>query len=654
MAVVPMQKIRLAVYASDVDNALKIIQQAGAVEFKQTELEDGGQVTGHIFPNASLLPRVQHAVRFLEPYNAKVGLWRSLREGSKIELSEAEADKFLCRLEVAESIVSDIEQLQVDFAEINERIRDLTGQVSLLSDWESLPIKLVDMETKKTVTLLYRTKFVPAGMTLADVMSVVLGKQELPHHLVEVNSEQIAIVVANEPESVTKLKRLAEENDLEECSGLRGENLPAVELVRVRDELVLAKNEYARLHDQAEHFATTHLKTLQSFSDVISWQSDRYATLDQAVSTRFTVVFDGWLNVTKKTEIESAFRDKNIAGTLAVLPVKEGEEPPVDIDNGPLVKPFEAVTRLYGMPGYRDLDPTVFLAGFFFLFFGLSLTDVGYGLTLALLTGFALIFFKLDRSTRLFAQLLFMVGVGTVFVGVLFGGYLGLDMKFMPEWLQKLQVFDPVGDPLPVFYLALALGVFHVMVGMILKIYSGARNSRFLDSALDQGPWLFMFSVGILYILTVVDYVSLVSIETIGNLSLVAVLLIVLGSGRSGKGIIGKVIASASGLYAGVGYFSDILSYSRLLALGLATSALAYAVNLISGMVIDVPVVGIILAGIILVIGHVFTLAINTLGAFVHSARLQFVEFFGKFIAGTGRQFAPLRRRKKYLAVGDD
>ena len=151
-----------------------------------------------------------------------------------------------------------------------------------------------------------------------------------------------------------------------------------------------------------------------------------------------------------------------------------------------------------------------------------------------------------------------------------------------------------------------------------------------------------------------VGWVSVVPTETIGNLALVAAVLIVLGSGRTGKGIFGKIIAAAAGLYAGVGYFSDILSYSRLLALGLATSALAYAVNLIAGMVIGVPVVGIILAGAILIVGHVFTLAINTLGAFVHSARLQFVEFFGKFIAGTGREFAPLKRKEKYLAVGDD
>jgi V/A-type H+-transporting ATPase subunit I len=649
-----MQKVRLVVHTSDVDAALDVIQQAGALEFKPTVIDQAGELPQIKFPNAILLPKVQHAVRFLEPYGVKKGLWQSLREGSKIELTEVEVEKALRECDVAESIVSDLERLQVDFTDSTERIRALSEQERFFSAWESLPIKLTELETVRTRTFLFAFSSVSGGRTLSEVITELLEKQNFSYLVTAVTPLKVAVTIANEQESIVKLKRLAEEQGIETVTVPAGSDTPAVELVGVKKALKQATDELALLHDQAEHYAITHLKTLQTFSEVLQWQYDRFAALETAAATRFTVIFDGWLNAGKKAVIEARFQEKHVAAAFAALPLEEGEEPPVDIENSALIRPFEAVTRLYGMPGYTDLDPTVFLAGFFFLFFGLSLTDVGYGLALVLITGFALLFFRLDSGVRMFAQLLFYVGLATVFVGAVFGGYLGFDITTLPGWVQAIAYYNPIHEPLPVFYLALSLGVFQVMVGMVLKIYSEARNARLISGLLDQGPWLLMFAIGILYVLTSVEYVSVIPVENIGNLAIVAALLILLASGRTGKGVVGKCIAAVAGLYAGVGYFSDILSYSRLLALGLATSALAYAVNLIAGMVVGVPVVGIVLAGVILIIGHVFTLAINTLGAFVHSARLQFVEFFGKFIAGTGREFAPLKRKKKYLAVGDD
>ncbi|MCK5591630.1 MAG: V-type ATP synthase subunit I, partial [Candidatus Pacebacteria bacterium] len=122
-------------------------------------------------------------------------------------------------------------------------------------------------------------------------------------------------------------------------------------------------------------------------------------------------------------------------------------------------------------------------------------------------------------------------------------------------------------------------------------------------------------------------------------------------AGRKGKGVIGKVFGGILGLYGSIGFFSDVLSYSRLLALGLATSALAFAVNLIASMVEGIPVIGTILVVIILVGGHAFNLGVNLLGAFIHSSRLQFVEFFGKFISGTGRPYTPFKREERYVVI---
>jgi V/A-type H+-transporting ATPase subunit I len=331
-----------------------------------------------------------------------------------------------------------------------------------------------------------------------------------------------------------------------------------------------------------------------------------------------------------------------------------GEEPPVDIVNNAFIQPFEVVTRLYGMPGHRDLDPTLFLAGFFFLFFGLSLTDVGYGIFLMAVATIILTLFKVAPVVRTFAKLLLFMGLGSALVGLLFGGYLGIPPESLPSWLLAIQVFDPIGNPLPVFYLALGLGVFQVMVGMFLKIYSDYRNGELLNGILDQGPWLFVFFTAIAYLGVVTDYISFASTEQLINLIYVGLVMVVVASGRKGNTVLEKVQSAALSLYDSIGYFSDILSYSRLLALGLATTALAFAVNLIAEIVSGTPVVGPVLAIVVLVIGHLFTLAVNTLGAFIHSARLQFVEFFGKFIAETGREFKPLKRSAEHVVAVDE
>jgi V/A-type H+-transporting ATPase subunit I len=430
-----------------------------------------------------------------------------------------------------------------------------------------------------------------------------------------------------------------------------GEEEPSIELVRVEQELAEAKGKLALTYDQAEHMAISHLRSLQVAAELFTWERAAHETKDLAAATKHAVVFEGWINQNKRSAIDAALVEQETAVIIENIELAEGEEPPVEIENNRFIRPFEAVTRLYGMPGYTDLDPTLFLAGFFFLFFGLSLTDVGYGLTLVVLSGGLLLFAKLKKPARAMLQLLFYIGIATVLVGMLFGGYFGIAPELIPEPLRAIQQFDPIGNPLPVFYLALGLGVFQVMVGLTLKIYSDYRNGRLASGLWEQGPWLLLFSIGIVYVLTVIEYLTVPS-QTLLGLTYLGLLLLVIGAILRSTGLLNAITNIGGSLYGSVGFLSDVLSYSRLLALGLATTALAFAVNLIAGIVFNThPIIGPVFAVFILIIGHVFTLAVNTLGAFIHSARLQFVEFFGKFVAGTGRSFNPLARSEDHITI---
>lgn len=652
MAVVPMQKIKLLIHRSDVNAVLDVMQRFGALELVEVEAA-GANVHTMPFAYANILPRIEHALAFVTPYAPKVGLLKSLREGSFTELTESAIERILQDTDAVEAVVADIETLQVEFAEKTDAIRVLEEQRAFLREWKTLPFPLSKLATTATVTKLITAHQLPTGVSdVSSALEAQLVEAQLPYMLTTVDTHHVAVTITHDCNAAV-FAQCVDAVGAEIVTPLPLTNTPDVELVAVEEQLAKLKGEIGLLHDQTEHAAKLHLKSLRITAEVLGWARERHEALIHAESTERVLMFTGWLNANKRSAIEAVIADKKLAASLVECEIAEGEEPPVDIENKGWIQPFEAVTRLYGMPGYKDLDPTVFLAGFFFLFFGLSLTDVGYGLALVVAASFILFFCKIDKGTRSFATLLLYIGLATVFVGALFGGYLGIDPSLLPEPLQKIQMFDPIGNPLPVFYLALALGVLQVMVGLMIKIYSDARNGHLLDGIFDQGPWLLMFFTGIAYVAQTTGYLN-VSADLLGNIALVAAGLIVLSAGRHPGSIIQKVISSAAGLYAGVGYFSDILSYSRLLALGLATSALAFAVNLIAGMVSGVPYVGFLLSAVILIIGHVFTLLINTLGAFVHSARLQFVEFFGKFIAGTGREFSPLTRRKQYVAIDDD
>lgn len=651
MAVIPMQKVRAVVHQHDVDDFLGMLQRAGVMEFTSVTTDDDEvtSITSAVAPNAALYARVQHATGFLASYEKPAGLWTRLRRGATVSYTEAAISELLRNTDAAMSVVTDVEALQVQLAEASAAVKALEEQRALLQVWQPVTNRLQDLDTRFVVADLLK-KTDDTAVSIADTVAVALADAEVVYTL-EVYDVQTALLVTAVSDAAlvaTKLQTVP----VETVARPIGVEAAQVELAAVEEQLAGARGQLGVVHDQAEHAAHTHLQDLRTMGEVLEWEHDRFATVATSKSTATTVVFEGWLQADQRVDIEAQLATERIAAAFTDLATAADEEPPVEIVNPAFLQPFEVVTRLYGMPGYRDLDPTLFLAGFFFIFFGLSLTDVGYGITLMLVATIVLTLFKVSSGVRTFMKLLLFMGFGSALLGMLFGGYLGIPSEALPTWLQSIQLFDPIGDPLPVFYLALGLGVVQVMFGLMLKIYSEARNGRLLDGIMDKGPWLLGFVLGILYVGVITDYVSFVTTDVLVNLGYVAVALIVVTAARHGEGVVGKIIAALAALYNDtIGYFSDILSYSRLLALGLATTALAFAINLIAELVSGTPVVGSILAAAILVFGHVLALVINTLGAFIHSARLQFVEFFGKFIDGSGRAFTPLRRSSRYITT---
>lgn len=248
-------------------------------------------------------------------------------------------------------------------------------------------------------------------------------------------------------------------------------------------------------------------------------------------------------------------------------------------------------------------------------------------------------------------------GFVTFIIGALTGGWFGIVIDDLPDSLgfiktalNAIKLVDPVNDPITMLILSFVLGYIQIWFGIAIDMWWKIKNNKLIDGLLDSGTWLYFLSAIAFYGVTAFGLLP-ESLRSIAFYMLISgVVLIVLTQGRQKKNILMKLVSGIGSLYGLVGYMSDILSYSRLLALGLATAVIAMVINLIAIMFKDmVPVVGWVIMILILIGGHLFNIVINVLGAYIHSGRLQFVEFFPKFFKGGGRIFKPFRRESKYV-----
>ena len=648
MAIVAMEKIRLYVHKDAVTEALNAVQRLGIVEFNEVAEREGFEKAEKtVFEFNYVSSRLDFAVEFLSKYEQPATGWKKIKnalEGNKIFVSEKKIEELMQTFYFNE-VIEKVEDLEEALNDVEGKIKDLKEEYALLSPWESVDVKLAALPETKS-TKIY-TLHAHSGEELAALANNLKGLDLLFHK--ETVSETRALLVFFK-EDEEKIKKELVQSEIEIVGLPRRRGTPKEELERIERALKKAEKNRAALIKEAEKLVK-YLPKLKIISDRILWKKEKHNLISAALKRSEVLAFEGWCPKDRIAALSEAIETKTPLFAIETIEPDEGERPPVEIKNNKIVTPFETITRLYGLPGEKDLDPTPFLAGFFFIFFGLSLTDVGYGIFLALTTALALTFFKIPKGVRPMIVLLMLGGISSAIIGALFGGYFGIDMKHLPEWAQALQKFDPIANPLPVFYLALTFGVIQIMFGLVLKIMRDAKNGAVVDGILDNGPWLALFAAIIAFVLNKAGVVTIPG-QALTASTYTALAALVLTQGRKERGVFKKLTKGVFSLYDSINFFSDILSYSRLLALGLATSALAFAVNLIAQIVGDmIPYVGTILMVAVLIVGHLFNLAVNVLGAFIHSARLQFVEFFGKFITDSGRVFTPFKRKERYVIV---
>ena len=314
------------------------------------------------------------------------------------------------------------------------------------------------------------------------------------------------------------------------------------------------------------------------------------------------------------------------------------------------------MTELYSSPTYRGIDPTPLLAPFFWIFFGMCLGDAGYALVV-----FGTILFvfrkykKIAPGVKDFIRLFLFCSVSTFIYGVISGSFFGnfID-SFLPPLIplkNSLMLVDPMTNPMQVLGISLLLGVVHLMFGLLIAAYDKLRHGEFIDAIGNDISW-FLFIVGLcLYGVGLGGMLPPHFIQVGGAMAVLGGIIIFIYAGKGEPNIFKKVINGFLALYGSTSYLGDILSYSRLLALGFGSAVIGMVINLLGGLAADIPYIGWLIAIVVIIGGHIFSIAINILGSFVHPLRLQYVEFFGKFYTGGGEPFTPLTLSQEYVNV---
>ena len=640
MAIVKMKKLKLLVSRSDRENVLRELMLLGCVEVSEPDemLEDPDIANCVVRENAELERyRSEHAslARGIEIINqyvpVKTGLFAMRPEISDDVLLD-ESDSAVC-LQLSKTLDlfdSRIRRLMTE--ENNEK-----NLIESLTPWKSLKIPL-DSEGTGTCSVILGAV---ASSVSFDALQSELhdAAAESEAFLVSSNMEQHYLCVICMRDKQTAVYEVLRRYNFSltthrTLSGTAEDNIRNSE-----KRLLELAEEKANLTDQITD-AAKYRDTIQLCFDHTGTKIARAEAAEKLLGTDYALALIGWVTATSEPELRSILSKYTCAWELIDPTPEEYENVPVLLKNSPVTRPLSMVTEMYSLPAYDGVDPNPPMTPFFVLFYGLMMADMGYGLIMTI----AAIIVKRKKprgGMRNFFDLLLLCGISTFVIGALTGGLFGdapaqiaglfgatFTMPYKP-------LFDPLNNTTEVLLGALALGAIHIIFGMGISFVKQIKDGHMLDAIFDIGSWWILFAGIALGALGLTWWVAIVGVA-----------MIVLTGGRSKPNIIGKLGSGLGSLYNITGYFGDILSYSRVMALMLAGGVIAQVFNTLGALTGNI-----VTFLFIFIIGHALNFGLNLLGCFVHDMRLQCLEFFGKFYQDGGRPFKPLSVKTKYNNV---
>ncbi len=645
MAIVKMNKFTLLSFESQKDNLLKKLQGFREVEFINLQNDEyiqgkealegllKDEVDSEFAKCEEDLSKARFALEFLRAYVPQKSGLKAMREGKRT-LTLTELEEVVNKSNWID-IYSMLKEKEVHLANLENEKTKLEGVIDSLKPLEGLDVSFEDLKSMKTPYFL--------GSVSKQYEEEL--KSSLEDYYLEIISKTnddiffLCLAYKDNEEDVEEILRglgfssfKTEQNE----TPIRVIHQSMDRIEKIESEKFFIKEELETLEEEVE---TLEL-AFEYFSNVYS----RKTVKNNFLRTEKVSLIQGWIATSDNNDFEKVIKDTlGEDYYLAFEDVKEEEieEVPIRLQNNDLNKSFESITEMYSLPRYDEIDPTPLLAPFFLLFFGMMVADVGYGVLLLVGSIIALKAFKLDDGQKQFAKFFFYLSFPTIIFGLIYGAVFG-DLIKLPA------LIDTNKDVTTILIMSVVFGVIQIFFGLGIKAYVLIRNGKPFDAFCDVGSWVItLVSIGVF------GYGAFAGnplVKTIGMwCMIIGMVLIVLTQGRHMESVGGKLGEGLYALYGITGYIGDLVSYTRLMALGLAGGSIAGAINLIISMF---PGIAFFIFGpLVFILGQIFNFGLSLLGAYVHTCRLEYVEYFSKFYEGGGKPFKPFKTLDKYIKI---
>ena len=649
MAISHMQQLSLILPQELLDDLLFYLQGLESVQiYDLKEREDwqaafeGNQVsrpqlTDPASQDASLLKRQEALERMidrLEPFLPKKKLLASLKE-KPLELTFEDLEEAGAARDEEALLIKIRRQLKV-LEKAQDQIAVAQEELADLEKWEGLEVTPQALKTFSHLTGLIGT--IPNNQN-DSLRSRLADREDLEYQEVFTNDTEHGILIFYKPGSYDQVMKLLDESGFK-LFEYEHEELPAQRLENLRSSIQAQQAVAAATRSQLAA-SSQELQQLKMQLDYVLNLTSRQQAKEALASTQNLTALEGWIETDQLAQLQSRLREQFGSAVLVEsreIAEEELDQVPTKLKNSRLVEPFELVTEMYALPKYGDKDPTPIVSLFYFVFFGMMVADIGYGLLLLLGTSLALRFFYIKPGLAKNLRFFRLLGVAVIIWGVIYGSFFGFQLPFA--------LINTSSDAMTILVISVIFGFITVLAGLFL---SGVKNARLKDytEAYNSGFAWVLILLGLALLVLGQVFPAFALIGLIGQwLAIINALGILLVSIISAKSLAG-LGSGLFNLYNVSGYVGDLVSFTRLMALGLSGASIGSAFNLIVNLL---PPLARFSIGILLFIAlHLINMFLSFLSGYVHGARLIFVEFFGKFYDGGGKAFSPLKPAEKYV-----
>ena len=642
MAIVSMKRLRLFGLLQDRDALFEKLQQLGCVEVSQPDgsLSDP-QWASLVRPGESTRSEKE---RMLEETDAALSVLGTYApEKSKLLAPKPQVleDELFSQQNAAEAmgIVRKINHYAAQLQEATAGIQKIAATCQTLKPWEPLEIPL---GTQSTPSVYVQFGMMPATADLEHVrkdLALAADASELYEASTDAEVHYLLLMCyrPQEEAALEALKPYGFSNaSFKGITGTAKETLSYLDSQRqgLQQQCESLKESIAACKESRLKLQLCHDRMVQEIQKELNQE--------RLMDTEKTFFLEGWAPAQQEKALTELLDSFGCAYELTDPAPEEYPEVPVKLQSSTVVSSLNTVTNMYALPAYGSVDPNPLMAPFFIFFYGMMMADMGYGLLMMLGCWFVVKKKNLRGENAQFFNLFKYCGVATFFFGAITGSFFGDLIPKLTEMVSGTAVtlpslFSPLDDALAVLIGSLVLGVIQIFTGMAVSMYNKIRRGQTMDALCSEGAWYLVFALGGVAAVTGAVKPCIIAI----------VVLLVLTQGYGKKGIGGKLMGIGGSLYNNItGYFSDILSYSRLMALMLAGAVIAQVFNTLGSLTGNV-----VLFFIISMLGNALNMALNLLGCYVHDMRLQCLEFFGRFYEDGGKPFTPVKIDTDYVDV---